>query len=526
MALIETLTEGSVNMTLIVDLVKVLAPVWLMLYFIVYLRPEEPRFLSLPVVGVRKQWAAWAWATIRSYRSTKDWALEGYAKYAKNGQPFVIQSLDRGPLTLIPPQEVKNMYTLPESVLDIRATQQETNQTRWVAWDKEPAEDKFVFDVVRLQVTRNMKLLTPRIATEIEMGFEQWWGLETEWKEVKLWDTCWMIVTGAVNSALCGAPLCRNAKFLKGCQDHSVVIMAGAMIINACPRTLKICSPLIKDRLEKTAKLKADPSFDWTPPKDALQWVIEECYDNGNFKQLTLNNIGFRLLLLNDVSIPSTSFSVQSLILDLFATDPSLGFVETLRKESETVYEEAGREWTYEAVKKLKLVESAIRESMRISPLGSVALPRTVVHRDGISLSKSKLPHGAVVAVPIEPIHFDEGIYPGANSFNAFRFADSEAVHAIIDKLAPRKDGETTDGDRKRSTNLDEAFLGFGIGKHTCPGRFFALTEMKIFLAHMLMNYDIEYLKEKPPLVDYVWLKVPSNSGTIRIRRRAKVVSG
>ncbi|KAI1996360.1 hypothetical protein LOZ54_000233 [Ophidiomyces ophidiicola] len=490
-------------MTLLVDLVKVLAPVWLVLYFIVYQRPEEPRFLSLPVVGVRKQWAAWAWATIRSYRSTKDWALEGYAKYAKNGQPFVIQSLDRGPLTLIPPQEVKNMYTLPESVLDIRATQQETNQTRWVAWDKEPAEDKFVFDVVRLQVTRNMKLLTPRIATEIEMGFEQWWGLETAWKEVKLWDTCWMIVTGAVNSALCGAPLCRNAKFLKGCQDHSVVIMAGAMIINACPRLLQpIAGGLVWLALEKTAKLKADPSFDWTPPKDALQWVIEECYDNGNLKQLTLNNIGFRLLLLNDVSIPSTSFSVQSLILDLFATDPSLGFVETLRKESETVYEEAGREWTYEAVKKLKLVESAIRESMRISPLGSVALPRTVVHRDGISLSKSKLPHGAVVAVPIEPIHFDE------------------------DKLAPRKDGEMTDGDRKRSTNLDEAFLGFGIGKHTCPGRFFALTEMKIFLAHMLMNYDIEYLKEKPPLVDYVWLKVPSNSGTIRIRRRAKAGSG
>lgn len=30
----------------------------------------------------------------------------------------------------------------------------------------------------------------------------------------------------------------------------------------------------------------------------------------------------------------------------------------------------------------------------------------------------------------------------------------------------------------------------FGMGRHMCPGRFFADTELKLCLAHMLLEYD------------------------------------
>jgi hypothetical protein len=68
----------------------------------------------------------------------------------------------------------------------------------------------------------------------------------------------------------------------------------------------------------------------------------------------------------------------QNLILDLFSTDPSLGYVETLRKECATVLAEAGGKWTRAAVVKLTLVDSCIRESMRLNPFAIVGLPRTV----------------------------------------------------------------------------------------------------------------------------------------------------
>jgi cytochrome P450 len=33
--------------------------------------------------------------------------------------------------------------------------------------------------------------------------------------------------------------------------------------------------------------------------------------------------------------------------------------------------------------------------------------------------------------------------------------------------------------------------MSFGLGRHACPGRFFAANEIKLILAHMLLNFDL-----------------------------------
>lgn len=77
-------------------------------------------------------------------------------------------------------------------------------------------------------------------------------------------------------------------------------------------------------------------------------------------------------------------------------------------------------------------------------------------------------------------------------------------------------------GKAKSPVSLDDAFLGFGFGKHACPGRFFALHEMKLFVAHMLLNYEIEPLPTRAPAWPLVWLNLPLNGAKIRVRRRAE----
>ncbi|KAF8145980.1 hypothetical protein K438DRAFT_1629082, partial [Mycena galopus ATCC 62051] len=49
------------------------------------------------------------------------------------------------------------------------------------------------------------------------------------------------------------------------------------------------------------------------------------------------------------------------------------------------------------------------------------------------------------------------------------------------------------------STVVDH--LPFGTGKHACPGRFFAVTELKAMMAHLVMNYDVKAEVEgvRPP---------------------------
>lgn len=41
--------------------------------------------------------------------------------------------------------------------------------------------------------------------------------------------------------------------------------------------------------------------------------------------------------------------------------------------------------------------------------------------------------------------------------------------------------------------------LGFGLGTHACPGRFFAANEIKIFLCHMLLKYDFKLVEGTVP---------------------------
>jgi len=33
--------------------------------------------------------------------------------------------------------------------------------------------------------------------------------------------------------------------------------------------------------------------------------------------------------------------------------------------------------------------------------------------------------------------------------------------------------------------------MGFGYGRHACPGRFFAANEIKLILARLLLDYDM-----------------------------------
>lgn len=45
---------------------------------------------------------------------------------------------------------------------------------------------------------------------------------------------------------------------------------------------------------------------------------------------------------MNDVSLLTTAYTCQNFLLDLFSTDPSLGYAETLREECIRAFGESG----------------------------------------------------------------------------------------------------------------------------------------------------------------------------------------
>lgn len=88
-------------------------------------------------------------------------------------------------------------------------------------------------------------------------------------------------------------------------------------------------------------------------------------------------NIAHRLIIFHFSNIDPTSIALSHILLDLYSTPPSKGYVNTLREECETVLKETGH-WSKDAVSRLELLDSTLRESMRHSGYGWTALLRRV----------------------------------------------------------------------------------------------------------------------------------------------------
>jgi cytochrome P450 len=106
-----------------------------------------------------------------------------------------------------------------------------------------------------------------------------------------------------------------------------------------------------------------------------------------------------------------------------------------------------------------------------------------------------QVPKGRFVSVRSGEIHFDKELQgQNADEFNAFRYMKKNSS----------------------ATRAERNFILFGLGKHTCPGRHFAVNEIKLTLHYLLLKYDIKKSsseKIKPKL--YGSFKFPSDEGLI-----------
>lgn len=111
---------------------------------------------------------------------------------------------------------------------------------------------------------------------------------------------------------------------------------------------------------------------------DGLQLIIDEAISRNDPTQLAVDLISDRLTITNNVTLYSVTFTVFHAILCLASSEPSLGYIEAIREECQNALNASNGKWTLEAVRRLKLVDSAIRESMRMVSFSSLAISRTV----------------------------------------------------------------------------------------------------------------------------------------------------
>ncbi|KAI7854886.1 cytochrome P450 [Circinella umbellata] len=164
-------------------------------------------------------------------------------------------------------------------------------------------------------------------------------------------------------------------------------------------------------------------------------------------------------------SIHTTSHFTTFALHEL-ACRPQL--MEDLRKEINTLEKR-----TPESVSHLQLLDSFIREVLRYD-IDNLGLHHMAL-QDMILSTGQMIPKGSLIVAALDEAHQDPALgslyNKPLNEFDAYRFIDA-----------------TED---KKSSTIGIDLISFGLGAHACPGRYFAVNEIKYILAELLVRFDI-----------------------------------
>ncbi|XP_059837518.1 cytochrome P450 7A1-like [Hypanus sabinus] len=143
--------------------------------------------------------------------------------------------------------------------------------------------------------------------------------------------------------------------------------------------------------------------------------------------------------------------------------------------------------FTKEQLESMRVVGSCINEVLRLS---SASMMLRVVTEDFVlsldSDVKMALRKGDHICLYPQQLHLDPDVYEDPLEFKYDRFLDENGK----EKTAFYKNGR----------KLKHWLLPFGSGVSMCPGRFFAINEIKQFLSILLCYFDMELLDPSGPI--------------------------
>ncbi|KAF2966486.1 hypothetical protein GQX73_g7094 [Xylaria multiplex] len=462
---------------------------------------------------------------------------EGYLKYSKNGQTYVLPYFINGPQVILPPSQIPWLMEQADDVLSQEHVNRQFLQADHTFFHANMVEGAVHPEIIQHQLTKKINGFADDIVDEVRACLEDYWGTDTEeWREVKAYDTLLLLITRMSIRVFMGLPLCRDEKFLSVCSNFIRKVALAAAAISLFPDFLKPivgpvftifdyilyrrCSgfimPIIHERLNRLRKSGADklPLEDPIAHNDYVQWAIDHALDRPivNPVELEPRLIAARFAVLAFAAIQSSVITLTNAIFDLAASPDCSASLATMREEvlRETQGPAAATDgqsaWSKPVLARMPHVDSALRESLRLNGFIERGIMKMVVAPAGVTLPDgSHIPRGTKVGVSGYSIHHDEANYADALRYDAFRFARG------------------AEGGKKRPQGLinsSEKFMGFSHGSHACPGRFFAANQLKIALGHIALFYDIEPIPERPANKWLFGHIAPPLTETLRVRRR------
>ncbi|THU95306.1 cytochrome P450 [Dendrothele bispora CBS 962.96] len=456
------------------------------------LRPRS----NIPRVGPPGPFG-YIYTVFRSILDSDGLVEEGWNRF--DGKPFVLPSATGEWIVLGRPEDVELLRRSDDSVFNapMRAKQLFKPDIMFGDITSNPYH---LETIIRSDLTKALKSLVPEMLEEAQLVIPEKIGIldssesSKDSVTVPLFETMISIVARVSNRAMIGAPGCRNEKFLK--RQVSVAEQAIPMgqvlgwfpggwrkavwkvfsiVAGSKDEAVKLLTPYVVERIKYAQQDNPQVITDLL-----LRYAPEE--DINQPEKLTV-----RVVHLNMASIHTSSIFTTHCLFQLARMSPDQ--IDAIRTEIVDAIQspEGGRGvCNKNAVDKFYMLDSILKEVGRYQSLFAVGSSRFVLHDTLLSDGTTLIPAGSVVSLAPKPLHKNPKSYADPEVFDPFRFSKLRTRNQ-----QPQEEGSS--GMKNSFTALSNDYIVFGIGKHACPGRFFAALKVKVILAEILLNYDLSF---------------------------------
>ncbi|KAF5382325.1 hypothetical protein D9757_008448 [Collybiopsis confluens] len=471
-------------------------------------RSRMAKLNAIPTVG-----NSGIFSSYTSARKFQNHALEiiqeGYEKYP--GRAFKVPLPDGWHVLVSGKDMIDDIKKANDSDLSFQEAITETLQTDYTM-GLAARIDPYQVDVVRTPLTRNLAAKFDDLRDEIQAAFgDEISAKESEWIKVPMLFTVMKIVSRTSNRYFVGLPLCRDSDYVRLNIEFTIDAFKGATVLRHYPgflkplvrhfltnvpacvaRATKHLEPVIRERLRKEEEYG---TTDWPDkPNDLISWLLDEANTTERRKNIVFEIVS-RILLINMAAIHTTSITFTNTLYQL-AANPDIA--QPLREEVQACVNEQG--WTKAAMGQMRKLDSFMKETQRIIGVGGLASSRMVM-KDFTFSNGIEVPAGTILSSASYSLHHDgvsgllglpiydlniltsippQNVYEKPEDLDPFRFSNMRT-----------KEGE---GFKHQMVAQDPSYALFGHGgKHMCPGRFFAVNELKALVGHVLLNYDIKF---------------------------------
>ncbi|KAG6272331.1 hypothetical protein E4U47_002567 [Claviceps purpurea] len=233
---------------------------------------------------------------------------------------------------------------------------------------------------------------------------------------------------------------------------------------------------------------------------DFLQWCMElaRTEDEAHAASVAHRTLG----ILSMAVVHTTAMASTHILFDLISDED---LKEKLREEQNQILKQGWKNITQQAMLSMRKLDSLMRESQRINPVGEFTFRRIV--RQPITLSDGfRLHPGQQIAIAAKCINSDRDLIPDADVFKPLRWTEQDGTVPTT------------------FSNSSASNLNFGLGRYACPGRFMAAYLIKAIVSRLLIDYDFKLQGDcasgRPPNLVHGDKLLPNRTATILLRRR------